>query len=76
MLPIITPAQAAGGKSPAIHPAPLPISPSVPKFSSPEPPFLFDALLVARKDEGWEDMLGEAVERWTQAVAEERRGDR
>jgi hypothetical protein len=81
MLPIVTPTTTA--VSPGMPPAPglPPSSPVAQKFNvnvkpTDGPPILFDALLIARKDEGWEDMLATAIERWTQAVAEERRGER
>lgn len=76
MLPIITPSQPVmGGRSPGMTTSALP-SPLAQKFSAPETPMFFDALLVARCDEGWEDMLFAVVKRWAQAVAEERRGTR
>ena len=43
---------------------------------SSEPPIFFDAPLVARKEDGWEDMLENTVLRWMDAVVEERRGAR
>ena len=48
----------------------LPPSPPSSKFSRP---IFFDAREVARRDEGWEDMLERAPFRWTLAVVEERR---
>ena len=72
MLPIISPA------SPDVlilKPNPngdaLPPSPSASKFS--EPPIFFDPREVARRDDGWEDMLERILFRWTLAVVEERR---
>ncbi|KAH9975003.1 hypothetical protein BGW80DRAFT_1299516 [Lactifluus volemus] len=53
------------------EPALPPPSPSVSKFS--EPPIFFDARLVARRDDGWDDMLERTLLRWTLAVVEERR---
>ena len=48
----------------------LPPSPSSSKFS--EPPIFFDAREVARRDEGWEDMLERVLIRWTLAVHREK----
>ncbi|VDB85610.1 unnamed protein product [Peniophora sp. CBMAI 1063] len=45
------------------------------KFPKNERPIYFDARAVARREEGWEDMLRVAVERWVRGVVEERRGD-
>ncbi|KZT20686.1 hypothetical protein NEOLEDRAFT_1151159 [Neolentinus lepideus HHB14362 ss-1] len=46
------------------------------KFSAAEMPFTFDTRTIARKDEGWEEMLETAVVKWANAVAEEQRGER
>lgn len=40
-----------------------------------EKPVHFDARVVARREEGWEGMLRDAVDRWVGCVVEERRGD-
>jgi hypothetical protein len=40
---------------------------------SSEMPIFFDARVVARRDEGWEDMLERTLLRWTSVVVEERR---
>jgi len=37
---------------------------------------MFDAPLVARKGEGWEEMLQATLLRWVSAVVEERRAER
>jgi len=72
MLPIISPATP---DVPTLKPTPtgdaMPPSPSSSKFS--EPPMFFDAREVARRDDGWEDMLERILLRWTLAVVEERR---
>lgn len=73
MLPIISP---ASPDVPTLAPnptgdSPMPSSPSSSKFS--EPPIFFDARIVARRDDGWEDMLERVLFRWTLAVVEERR---
>ncbi|KAI0052227.1 hypothetical protein FA95DRAFT_1533516 [Auriscalpium vulgare] len=50
-------------------------SPSKTRFPTSEPPVYFDARVVARRDDGWEDMLEQTLERWVQVVVDERRGD-
>ncbi|KAI0300646.1 hypothetical protein B0F90DRAFT_1936770 [Multifurca ochricompacta] len=73
MLPIISPAtpDVPTMKSNPTPGEPAPPSPSTPKFS--EPPLFFDARVIARRDDGWEDMLMRTLLRWTSAVVEERR---
>ncbi|KAK7436904.1 hypothetical protein VKT23_018924 [Stygiomarasmius scandens] len=46
------------------------------RFNTNEPPLLFDAKVVARKDEGWEGMLEAVLVRWMWRVVDERRGER
>ncbi|KAI0262095.1 hypothetical protein BC834DRAFT_1043661 [Gloeopeniophorella convolvens] len=75
MLPIISP---ASPDVPTLKPNPtgvesVPTSPSATKF--PGEPIFFDARVVARKEDGWEDMLERVLLRWTSAVVEECRGD-
>ena len=79
MLPIISPATP---DVPTSKPTPtaavaaeaaVPPSPSTPTGKSSEIPIFFDARVVARRDEGWEDMLERALLRWTSVVVEERR---
>jgi len=79
MLPIQTPSQPLA--------MPLTTSTSGTPLSSPsaaaqkfqfgkadrEPPILFDAKVVAKKDGGWEDMLERVLYRWMEKVLEERR---
>ncbi|KAH9987965.1 hypothetical protein BJV77DRAFT_1136506 [Russula vinacea] len=76
MLPIISPATpdvpTLKPNQPAAEPAP-PISPSTPTANSSETPIFFDARVVARRDDGWEDMLERTLLLWTSAVVEERR---
>jgi hypothetical protein len=78
MLPIISPATP---DVPTLKPNPtgpvateplLPPSPSS-TIKSSEIPIFFDARVVARRDDGWEDMLERTLLRWTSAVVEERR---
>ena len=38
-----------------------------------ESPIVFDARVVAKKEEGWEDMLESALFRWVDKVVEEKR---
>ncbi|EPQ53266.1 hypothetical protein GLOTRDRAFT_63954 [Gloeophyllum trabeum ATCC 11539] len=57
-------------------PSPQPSPGLKTKFSSAELPFTFDTRTIARKDNGWEEMLETAVVKWANAVAEEQRGER
>lgn len=76
MIPIVSPNPAKSGTGSAMTtPVPSP-SPSMQRFPSGTPPILFDAPVVARLDPGWEDMLEIVVNRWVDAVVEEKRGDR
>jgi len=82
MLPIISPATldvptskpnpTAAVAVAAVEPA-APPSPLTPTGKSSEMPIFFDARVVARRDDGWEDMLERALLRWTSVVVEERR---
>ncbi|EMD35736.1 hypothetical protein CERSUDRAFT_156446 [Gelatoporia subvermispora B] len=59
--------------TPSISPSPSTIRfPGV----TMEDSITFDAPLVARLDNGWEDMLESAVLKWVDAVVDERRGER
>jgi hypothetical protein len=73
MLPIISPAAldvpTLKPNKTAAEPAPPP-SPSTPTTKSSETPTFFDARVVARRDDGWEDMLERTLLRWTSAVVE------
>ena len=44
------------------------------RFPTAEPPIVFDAPTIARKEPGWEDMLEALALRWMQAVVDEKRG--
>ena len=63
-----TPAAAAAGSSPfpmrqsASHPIP-----------ARELPIVFDSKVVAKKDDGWEDMLENVLFSWVDKVVEEKR---
>ncbi|KZV98924.1 hypothetical protein EXIGLDRAFT_746432 [Exidia glandulosa HHB12029] len=41
----------------------------------PEPPIVFDARVVARRDAGWEETLERVVRRWVDAVVAEKRAE-
>jgi len=43
------------------------------RAASAEPPIVFDAKVVARKDDGWEDMLESVLLKWVWKVVDERR---
>ncbi|KAK7047743.1 hypothetical protein VNI00_006071 [Paramarasmius palmivorus] len=84
MLPIVTPAVPAGiggivngattpGSSNTPTTSPLPQSR---KFPTDEPPISFDAKVVAKKEDGWEDMLEAVLLRWMWRVVDERRSNR
>ncbi|EIN04477.1 hypothetical protein PUNSTDRAFT_128318 [Punctularia strigosozonata HHB-11173 SS5] len=80
MLPIVTPPTASGTVQPSSN-LPTPVtspSPAATRFPAhaQEAPIHFDALLVAKKDTGWDAMLETAVMRWMAAVVDEKRGER
>ncbi|KAJ7152926.1 hypothetical protein C8R46DRAFT_1197518 [Mycena filopes] len=50
-------------------------APAQGRFNPGEPPVVFDAKAVARRDEGWEEVLEGAVGRWVGCVVRERRGE-
>ena len=53
--------------------APVP-SPTKTRFASATEPMVeFDARVVARKDDGWEDMLERVLVRWAWKAVEEKR---
>ncbi|KAF8495921.1 hypothetical protein F5888DRAFT_1840286 [Russula emetica] len=81
MLPIISPATP---DVPTSKPSPMgaataelapPLSPSTRTMTakSSEMPVFFDARVVMRQDDGWEDMLERKLLRWTSVVVDERR---
>ncbi|KAI0370675.1 hypothetical protein BV20DRAFT_1018332 [Pilatotrama ljubarskyi] len=69
----------SGTRTPVDSNTPLP-SPSVSAVSFPgtiaEDTIVFDAPLVARLEEGWEQMLERLVFKWMEAVVNEKRGER
>ena len=78
LLPVVTPGLNThpNANTPGSPNTPLTsTSPSKSRFPN-EPPIYFDAPLVARRNEGWEDMLENLLLGWIDSVVEERRGDR
>jgi hypothetical protein len=78
-IPIISPPPlqpVAGSLTPGENTTPLSSpTPTAKKFpSTDEPPIMFDASVVAHKDNGWESMLENLVLRWMETVVSERRG--
>ena len=81
VLPVVVPPSPvkAGPITPVAPGTPLTTSsPSLQHFPSNTNlrPIYFDAPIVARKDDGWEDMLENALLEWVNVVVEERRGER
>ena len=80
MLPLVVPAAPVSNLLPpkasasdtSSHPFP---QPSFSKLPRDEQPIYFDARVVARREEGWEKMLEDALEQWVCAVVNECRGD-
>lgn len=64
---------APGGTTPLASPSPSAVTfpPAI-----AEDAIIFDATLVARLEEGWEEMLEKLVFMWVDAVVSERRGER
>ncbi|KAG6862695.1 hypothetical protein C0993_001960 [Termitomyces sp. T159_Od127] len=50
-----------------------PISPVRSTYRSTEPPLFFDAKVVAKKEDGWEDMLEAVLLRWVAKAVQEKR---
>ncbi|KAJ7666905.1 hypothetical protein DFH06DRAFT_253115 [Mycena polygramma] len=73
LLPIVAPAQ-PGSTTPNSN-TPLNSPAATARFTTDQPPVIFDAKAVARKDPGWEDILEGAMVRWVQRVVAERRGE-
>lgn len=72
MIPVVVPSQDVRGSSATNTPLPSPTAARFPA-SQTQPPIMFDAKIVARKDSGWEDMLETLLMRWVHLVVEERR---
>ncbi|KAJ7207991.1 hypothetical protein GGX14DRAFT_634739 [Mycena pura] len=71
LLPIVAPSQP--GTDTASTPLSSPVSPQ--RFNAQQPPVMFDAKAIARKDPGWDDLLETTVHRWVQRVVAEKRGE-
>jgi hypothetical protein len=46
------------------------------QYRAEESPISFNASVIARQEEGWEDMLETVLLRWVDAVVGEQRGER
>ncbi|KAJ7641514.1 hypothetical protein FB45DRAFT_900390 [Roridomyces roridus] len=78
LLPLVTPAVPPPGGTTPISGTPLtsPAATAVPqRFNPDQPPIVFDAKAVARKDPGWDGILEGALLRWVQRAVAERRGE-
>jgi hypothetical protein len=81
MLPIQTPYQplkhgSGANNTPAPGAAIATPSSSPVKQRFSEPPLVFDAKMVARKEEGWDSMLEEVLMKWVWKVVDEQRSTR
>lgn len=72
MLPVLVPPENLPQLGSPGQVSPLP-SPKRATFRSTEPMILFDAKVVARKDDGWEDMLETVLLSWVWKAVDERR---
>ncbi|KAJ7688960.1 hypothetical protein B0H17DRAFT_937764 [Mycena rosella] len=76
LLPIVAPAQPGSStpnsSTPLNSPAP---AAAAQRFNPEQPPVIFDAKAVARKDAGWDKILEGTLLRWVQRVVAERRGE-
>ncbi|KAF9025635.1 hypothetical protein BDZ89DRAFT_1068125 [Hymenopellis radicata] len=72
LLPIVVP-NVEHGVSPASSPAPT--QTRFPPGVGGGPPIAFDAKVVARREEGWEEMLEAVLARWVTRVVVETRGE-
>jgi len=80
MLPIQMPTQPLGNANNSISAAaspaasPSPLSRTFPQGGKARAlPILFDAKVVAKREEGWEDMLENVLFRWMEKAVDERR---
>ncbi|KAJ3746139.1 hypothetical protein DFH05DRAFT_914316 [Lentinula detonsa] len=80
MLPILVPSQTLSStatSNPNTPPTHTPIpSPLHQKFPTNELPVMFDARIVAKQEEGWEEMLEAVVSRWMWRVVDEKRTEK
>ncbi|KAJ7854313.1 hypothetical protein B0H14DRAFT_764987 [Mycena olivaceomarginata] len=77
LLPIVTPVQPGGSTTPNSNTplnSPAPVG-ATQRFNPEQPPVVFDAKTVARKDPGWDGILETVMLRWVQRVVAERRGE-
>nr|GAT54399.1 predicted protein [Mycena chlorophos] len=74
LLPIISPPQPGSASGTPLN-SPSATTSQVQRFNPEQPPVVFDAKVVARKDPGWEDILENAIIRWMQSVVAEKRGE-
>ncbi|KAJ7810848.1 hypothetical protein B0H14DRAFT_3090718 [Mycena olivaceomarginata] len=77
LLPIVTPVQPGGSTTPNSNTplnSPAPVG-ATQRFNPEQPPVIFDAKTVARKDPGWDGILENVMLRWVQRVVAERRGE-
>ncbi|KAG6902703.1 hypothetical protein C0995_012843 [Termitomyces sp. Mi166 len=76
MLPMQLPSQVvpvSGVGTPSSKITALPSSPARSTFRSTESPLFFDAKVVAKKEDGWKDMLEVVLLRWVAKAVEEKR---
>ena len=74
MIPLVTSAQMAGSVTRSGTPASSP-GPETIAIHQGLVPNLFDAAVVAKRGQLWEEMLHDAVLLWMGAVVSERRGE-
>ncbi|KAF8198375.1 hypothetical protein K438DRAFT_1824288 [Mycena galopus ATCC 62051] len=76
LLPIVAPVQPGTATPNSNTPLNSPAAAPVPQRFNPEqPPVIFDAKVVARRDPGWDVILENTMLRWVQRVVAERRGE-
>ena len=73
LLPIHQPGLTSGRSGASPSPS---ASPSFSQTRFTGVPIVFDAKVVARREDGWQDMLETVLLAWVDAVVEEKRGER
>jgi hypothetical protein len=73
MIPLISISQITGTPSRLTTPSSSPGPSNV--FNNGIVPNLFDAAIIAKRQQYWEEMLHDAVLLWMQAVVSEKRGE-
>ncbi|KAJ3764199.1 hypothetical protein EV360DRAFT_31871 [Lentinula raphanica] len=58
------------------HPSISTSNQKLPKFPTNEPPVTFDARIVAKQEDGWEEMLEAVLRRWMWRVVDEKRSEK